>query len=257
VRARSDPQRARSLKQGAATAWDVSEQLDELGQNHIQNLRLAVLQKLQSEQFPIPPLPAVVTQLNAIANSADPDLREACRIVERDSQLTGRVLNAASSVAFGARTATDLGQAVVRLGVRGLRDITFALMMGRVFRAQGALGQKMKIAHQRSFALAVTSAWICRALTMDMQYGFLAGLLADVGEQVLIAMFAEMEKNGGLPVAEPLDAIAELHADVGALVIGRWNLPDVLQQAARHHHRPKEAGAAMPLAMAVAARSAR
>ena len=138
---------------------------------------------IREGQFQIPPLPEVAVELNALANSADPDIGRAVTLIERDGQLAAKVLQVASSASYGVGAPiTDVRRAAVRIGISGLRNVALALIMGRVFRC-GPLDGLMREIMQHGFITACTTGWVCRVLKIDNRTGFLCGLLHDVGKQ--------------------------------------------------------------------------
>jgi HD-like signal output (HDOD) protein len=252
-----DPRRARRLGQPKAHHLD-AEELELLGDrapvNSDARIRRAISEKLQQDKFPIPPLPMVVIKLQRIINSRDPDLRMACAVIERDPTLGGRVLVVASSATFGLEATTDLGRAVVRLGINGLRDITYALTLGRVFRGHGRFDEWMRREVERAFPRARATQAVYHVLNLPHHSGFLNGLLVDVGRMALIALIAEQKEALGRDEASLRALVDELHADVGSLVLSRWDLSRELVDLARVHHQPAED--AGPLAQQVRALAA-
>src|SRR5262244_1138057 len=79
-----------------------------------------LLEEVRGDQFRIPPLPKTVVELTRLANSPAADARTAVRLVEREPQFAAKVMQVASSAAFGMGAVTDLKQAVVRIGLSGL-----------------------------------------------------------------------------------------------------------------------------------------
>ncbi|MCB9558704.1 MAG: HDOD domain-containing protein [Deltaproteobacteria bacterium] len=210
---------------------------------------------LASGKFSIPPLPQVAVELNDLANRRDPDLKAATQLVHRDPQLASRVLALASSAAFGSRVPiSSLQVAVVRIGINGLRDIAFAVMMGDVFRC-GALDFLMREENVRAYLLAATTHLVTRKLGLDSDQGFLAGLLADVGRIAILALLAHLGRSEPrwlaeeVPLMEILDAT---HTDVGPKVIAHWDLAPIVAKAARFHHTPMAAGEPLIIALAAA-----
>lgn len=238
-----------------AQVWELSSEDLFEAEDWQSELRERIADALRDGKFEIPPLPAVAVELNRIASSAEPDLRKATELVHRDAQLAGRVLALASSAAFGARSPiTDLQKAVVRIGANGLRDIAFAVMMGKVFRCH-PLDRQMQQVNARSYLMAAMSHVICRRLKMDSKLGFLCGLLADVGQLGLLALLADFSKENRAWLRRHVidEAIATMHTEFGALICSRWALPAAIKEVALHHHDPQAAQGAGPLALAVAA----
>lgn len=234
-------------------SWTVSEslELDAPDLSNISDLRFHISEALSDEKFPIPPLPTVLAELNNILSRSDPDLRKACSLLERDAALAGQALKIASSAAFGSIPAKDLGSAVVRIGSNGLRDIVFSLFIGRIFKGKGKFCPMMKAESARNFPLARLSQAIFHITKLDHQFGFLAGLLADIGRIALIAVLSDTAQKGiKLPPSVNV-IIDDMHTDVGALIISRWKLEPSLRDVARAHHDPERANGSKKMPQAV------
>lgn len=218
--------------------------------------RARLSRDIREGQFQIPPLPEVAVELNALANSPDPDIGAAVTLIERDAQLAAKVLQVASSASYGlGGPITDVRRASVRIGISGLRNVALALIMGPVFRC-GPLDGLMREIMQHGFITACTTGWICRVLKIDNRTGFLCGLLHDVGKQALLAALARLARRypQWLERAFVDEAMLTMHQEIGALVVGKWALPDVVRDCARFHHHaqevPPERGT-QPMVMAV------
>ncbi|MBL4684180.1 MAG: HDOD domain-containing protein, partial [Nannocystaceae bacterium] len=208
----------------------------------------------RNKRLDFPPLPQVAVELGRLASSSDPDLGEATRLVERDNQLAGRVVQVASSAAMGGRAVTDLQGAVVRLGVNGLRDLAFAITMGRVFRCP-PLDDLVKQQMQHSFVVAIGTARACKMLGLSDKYGFLCGLFHDIGHlAVLIALARYGRDDPEMLKPEFASTVADqLHGSMGPWVLKSWGMHNMVVDVAAHHHESGSAGAAMPMCQAVAA----
>jgi HD-like signal output (HDOD) protein len=211
-----------------------------------------LLEEVRSDQFRIPPLPKTVVELTRLANTPTSDARAAVRMVEREPQFAAKVLRVASSAAFGMGQVLDLKQAVVRIGLLGLRDIAYALTLGQVFRCP-ALESHMKAELRHGYVTACASALVTRAFGLDAQHGFLCGLLHDVGRLALLSSLAhrgEKDKTWLNPQFVR-HVLTSLHEEVGYLVLSRWGLHGI-KNVARSHHDPEGATEDATLTMAVA-----
>ena len=204
-------------------------------------LAMLVAADVQGSSFAMPPLPVALVELSTIAESPEPDLHAACRTIERDPTLAGPVLAVASSAAYGPRPARDLGHAVLRLGARGLRDLCYALHLGRLFESGPRLASWMRRERLRAYPQARAAQATFQCLGLDVSLGFLAGLLADVGRLSLISMVSRY------PATETIDddrlaGIVDVHhSEVGEAVVRRWQLTPELLSAVRFHHEPEAA----------------
>jgi HD-like signal output (HDOD) protein len=216
------------------------------------DLTRALLEEVRGDKFRIPPLPKTVVEMTRLANSPGSDARAAVRMVEREPQFAAKVLQVASSAAFGMGQINDLKQAVVRIGLMGLRDIAYALTMGSVFRCK-TLEPHMKAEMRHGYVTACAAALVARSFGLDTQHGFLCGLLHDVGRMALLSSLAvrgDKDKTWLHPFFVR-HVLTQLHEEVGYLVLSRWGL-HAIKNVARFHHRPTEATEDTTLTLAVA-----
>jgi HD-like signal output (HDOD) protein len=215
-------------------------------------LTKTLLEEIRSDKFRIPPLPRTVVELTRLANTPTSDARAAVRMVEREPQFAAKVLRVASSAGFGLGQVLDLKQAVVRIGLLGLRDIAYALTLGQVFRCP-ALETHMKSELKHGYVTACTTAMVARAFGVDPQLGFLCGLLHDVGRLALLSSLAQRGEKDKTWLSPQFvrHVLTTLHEEVGYLVLSRWGLHGI-KNAARDHHNPEAATEDATLTMAVA-----
>lgn len=251
---------ARMRAAAAGQSWHVEEEEEDQSESPEEQwaaLRQRLVSDLRADAIEIPPLPKVAVELHQLATSPDPDLRRAQTILERDPQLAGRIAQVACSPAFGGRAVTGLEMAVVRLGTTGLRDIAMAVAMGRVFRSKqldGYIREQM----QHSFAVASASKTVCSMLGLDPHYGFLCGLFHDIGRLTIGMAVSTYYSESSKPLdMQALHNLADAHHEqVGAHILSKWGMHNMVKTVAAHHHTPASAGAATPMAMAIAAADA-
>ena len=206
---------------------------------------------LKADRIKMRPLPRVAVELGRIASSTDPEIARAMEVIQRDTQLATKVLQVASSSAFGTRPPRSLHEASMRLGVTGLRDLAFAVSMAGVFRCPGLDGV-VRTNTTHGFVTAVLTGYVCRMMKLDANEGFLAGLLHDVGNLVVATALSEYgreDKQYWDPaLAKRLGRAS--HARLGAYLLERWGFSKAVRDVALGHHRPDDA--AEPLAIVVA-----
>jgi len=200
---------------------------------------IRIVDDFRADRLRIKPLPRVAVELGRLASSQDPDIGAALALVQREPELARRVLKAAGSAAFGSRPPQDLGQASMRLGVRGLRDLAFAVSLAGVFRCpqlDGAAQEEVK----HGFVVAVLTSYICRMMKIDSSEGFLAGLFHDAGRLVVLNALAEYgRKDPTLWDPGFARGVGDgAHGPVGRLLLERWGLEETVRACARHHHKP-------------------
>ena len=170
--------------------------------------------------------------------------------VAMDGILAGRVLKVANSPLFGRRVRIGtLRHAVQMLGFSGTRDLAIALAVSGVTQDKGPWGENL-------WRHAEATAWTCRVLgshirRMDPDAMFVAGLLHDLGQQLLLGL----ERDRTTELLDQFEAHSVLilkaetmhhgfnHAQLGAACLRRWKLPLAAAELVELHHQPvAEAG---------------
>jgi HD-like signal output (HDOD) protein len=116
---------------------------------------------------------------------------------------------------YGGQAAVKtLQQALVRIGIKNLRDIVMQASLNmRVFRCD-AYRQTMDRLRQHSAATGHLCRIVCRQTSLDAEYALLCGLLHDVGIAAVLIALAESSAKKAPDLLELIarDA-AKLEAD--------------------------------------------
>ena len=244
---------SRMRASAAGQSWQVEDESETRAEKW-DAIRQRLVSDLLSDSIEVPPLPKVAIELHQLAGTPEPDLRRARTILERDPHLAGRVAQVACSPMYGGRAVTGIEMAIVRVGTTGLRDIAMAVAMGRVFRCKQLDGY-VRDQMQHSFTVASASRTVCSILGLDARYGFLCGLFHDIGRLSIGMVISQYfsESGDGIDM-EALQYLSDTHHEqVGAHVLSKWGMHNMVKTVAAHHHTPTKAGAAAPMVMAVAA----
>jgi HD-like signal output (HDOD) protein len=197
----------------------------------------------------VPTMPQVVTRFIEI--SADPDYKadELVEVLSVDPGITSELLRLTNSPLFGlSRKVSSLKQAVTLLGMNRVRT----LVLGRylVGRMQGILREPGNFSLSYYWRRSLTQAVLASRLADHLapQYreeAFIASLLSDSGVVVMAQAIPERYESI-LSEYAPLrgqnldqmerDLFGITHAEVSALVLEKWMLPQLVVGAVRRHH---------------------
>jgi len=211
-------------------------------------------ERLESGALSLPLLPDVAREVALATSDPDADASRIAPLLRRDQALAGHVLRVANSPMYRpASPIVSLEQALARLGMDAVRRIAFAVACeAGVFRVPGR-EKEVRALFAHALAAAAFAQEIARARRWNVEEAFLAGLLHDVGQPVILQGLADIEQDTGRLDAEAADAIShELHGWVGEKLVLVWNLPARLAAVARYHHSPSDAADAARLAWIVA-----
>ncbi len=175
--------------------------------------------------------------MGRLASHRDPDVNEAVRIIEGDPLVAGRVLAAARSHFYSpARKPRDLRQAIMRLGIRTLRDIAMEVSLQGAIFEQPVYAETLRALgrHSRATAHAVPS--VCRAAGVRFEHAFLAGLFHDIG--MAGALLCMGQKSSTRATPEPtavMEAVDDIHGSLGMEMVTAWDLPAQLRTVVWRH----------------------
>jgi putative nucleotidyltransferase with HDIG domain len=196
------------------------------------------------------PAPPILPQLIPLLNRTDVDNRRIVDLIAYDTSLTASVLRVCNSAFYSRGVPIDnLLSAVTRLGSREVYQIV-VLTVGAMFSiGQRGYGIEECDLWQHSVTTAVAAQLIAREAGEDENTVFTAAILHDVGKIILSASmsncyetFVQAIERGDSLINAEKDNFGCHHAEVGARLLERWNLPIHLADAVHHHHQPLAAG---------------
>jgi HD-like signal output (HDOD) protein len=189
----------------------------------------------------------VVTRFLELTQQADFEYDDLTELLGTDPGIASEILRLANSALFGVRRkVTSLKQALTLLGLKRIRSLVLSRYMVQSVGSGTKGGVDMGYLWRRSLASAVLAARLADALLPGQrEEAFISTLLADIG----VVILADALHQRYQPVAEhyrpcqPYDltdlehkAVGVTHADVTALVLEHWQLPELIVKAARLHH---------------------
>jgi len=180
----------------------------------------------------VPPFPAALGRLLALAENDDATPEAVEEAVGLDPALATRAIQLASAAALGrARPASSLREALMVLGLRGIRNLAFAQFSRRLVVRWGLIDQLL---WELSLAAAAGAQLLLEAQEpTEADDAYLCGLLHNVGAVALNNAYPERYERmvhraiaEGCPV---LEAEADEFGADGAAVTGQlvssWSLP--------------------------------
>ena len=195
-------------------------------------------ERIENGDFELPHLPATSMALINLAGKPGVDVARVVELISSDPSLASELLRTSNSVLYATRVpAQTLNEAVMRIGLRGLRSLIFPVSVkGSILRVKQLENFSAEIWRQ-AFSVASIARTIAPMLGEDRERAFLTGLLHDIGK---IALLSIISKEGGSAQATSPAMVGHLfyvhHEHAGEMLARKWRLSDELISVVGHHH---------------------
>jgi HD-like signal output (HDOD) protein len=209
--------------------------------HQIEDIALRAVTDSKAIQRSLPDVAAHVIELCQL------NYTDAARVegaVSKDPFISGQLVSVANSAMFAPRVPiVGVRDAVVRLGLDNVCDIVMMIVSNStMYRVKGFEAEVERL-RKRGLAAAIAARAMSRLMRSDpADYAFLAGLMHDIGELVLLERCATV---GGVTPEMMADedegpviraTIARLHTELGAAVCRIWKLPPSVVDSVLFHH---------------------
>jgi len=191
----------------------------------------------------LPTIPNILYEVVEVTAS-DIAMERLAQIVENDYSLSQKIFTIVNSAQYGlVNPITTLSQAVSYLGMQEIRDICFSLLSQQVL----AFGKSQQFVGQiwsHALSTALISRQIMNQIGHEIPYGYLAALLHDVGQAILMNNFNFLMIDKNMPEPENLLTFQEeyslfllTHDIVGSYFLKQnTRLPEEMSMALENHH---------------------
>lgn len=235
---------------------EAHDRLEELGSDEAKDGEIdygvladaAEIREKIKKEIKLPSLPTIVVRLNEALNHPSCTATHIADIIVNDSNLAARLLQLVNSVFYNFPTAIEsIPRAVTIIGSKQLSELALGTAVISTFRDLPVEVIDMKSFWTHNVACGI----ICRLLAgyrknTNTESYFLAGLLHDMGRLLLYMYFPAISKatlyksyfkREMLHLAERNLAGID-HPEIGGMLIKKWQLPPILENACRFHHDP-------------------
>ena len=195
----------------------------------------------------IPPCPRIVVAMVQEARSDDPDLLKLDKLISGDMGLASAVIKSANSPFYGLNHKVQAVKSALQ--VLGIRSVTNMVTLLALRDALGAPGQASDPFWDQFWDRTNYHAIACARLARQLRFistdgAYTFGLFNECGIPILVQRFADYKET--LQLASTTDRpFVELeyerhkvtHPIIGSILASSWQLPDLVCNAIRDHHR--------------------
>lgn len=198
-------------------------------------LSLLMRADLEKDKLKLPSLPEVAIRIGRALEDGISDAHQIAEIIQIDPVITAKLIRAANSALYGGHSPVETcASAVVRLG----GDVTHKLVLSYALRELFQSDSKLLNARMQTLWKHSTQvAAICYVLAkMDSRFkaehAMLVGLLHDIGVVAILNYAQNFPEQTMLE--RPIDqAVQNLRAEVGGMILDQWGFPADFVMAAR------------------------
>jgi HD-like signal output (HDOD) protein len=196
-----------------------------------ENALLTILvEKINNDTLVLPTLPAIALKVRRAADDPDINLNAMADVISQDPSLSARMIKISNSVYLGRTVkVTSAQQAVTRIGLRQIKNISTALAMEQLFVSKNEIvklymnriwADTIEIVASSMAALQVHTK-LTKNRTLNLDSMMLAALVHNIG---VLPILTEAERHADV-FANPtfLDvAIDKLAGKIGASIMTVW-----------------------------------
>lgn len=218
--------------------------------------KITNLENIMKKMEDLPILPNVITKVMKIFDNPYSNASHLTELISMDQTLTMKTLKLANSAYYGfPREIETVTEAVVVLGFLTVRNLILTSTLYNFF-INGSYDSK-EFDRKKLWRHSIATAICARLLVSrsapgqkDEEEAFTLGILHDIGKVFLDVYFhnefmkvlKENKKNESkLFIEFEREIIGVDHAEVGAIMIDKWNLPEYFIEPIKYHHEPSKA----------------
>lgn len=188
----------------------------------------------------VPMLPEIANRALMLTQDPEASAAQMAELIQGDQSLAGHVMRIANSVAYTPlANLTSLQQAITRLGMNGICEITLAAAFGaKLFKTPG-YEDYVEFNWQHALATSLWSKAIAAEAGLDSEMAFLSGLLHSIGRPALLQTVLELSHQKELSVT-PEDVYRleqKFSPSVTELILMRWNMPAAMIESVKPYQQ--------------------
>jgi HD-like signal output (HDOD) protein len=211
-------------------------------------MKASVLETIKKSAA-VPSIPQVVLRFLEIMQDPDFEYRDLVKVLSADPGTVSEVLRLANSALFGVRNkVVSLQHALTLLGPKRTRSLLLGRYLVDTMSKRPVGGLDMSYFWRRSLASSVIASHFAESiLSRSRDEASIAALLADIGIPILAEalpdayspIVAQFKPQGAFFTAEQeQEAVEAAHAEVSAMVLSHWKLPDDITKPVNLHQSP-------------------
>ncbi len=209
--------------------------------------QVRVAEEISKEVENLPSFPENIMEIQRLCTNPDSTIKDISNAIKRDPGLTTAILKLANSAGYiTSKRIETIEEAVKIIGTKGINTL---LVASGVQEIMGNRYKKFETIWRNSYKTAFYSQNIAMQMkrTRLSEFAYLAALLADIGQIVLLSIKPEeiqrLREIAGLKDMPETNLLEEIslgisHSTLGSIICQKWRFNEALIKAIEFHHRP-------------------
>lgn len=208
-----------------------------------------LLANIKPSDLPAPPQAAL--KILRACSSPDISSQELSQMAGHDPAITAELLRVANSAFFAQdKPVQSVSTALTILGMRTLRNLVLCHSVKDVLKQDTVPGFDIGMYWEESLRRAISARMLGKAMGLDSEECFTAGILQDMGLPVMFFLNSAQqtilwedfkEKDPAERFQQEMDVFGTTHDQVVGMLVKTWGLPDDLSEALACHHQCSQA----------------
>ncbi|GEA12372.1 HDOD domain-containing protein [Alteromonas sp. KUL49] len=205
-------------------------------------LSTILVEKINNDTLVLPTLPAIALKVRKAADDPEINLNAMGEVIAQDPSLSARMIKIANSAYMGrAVKVSSIGQAVTRIGLRQIKNISTALAMEQLFVSKNDVvaayleKEWAKTIEIVANAMATMQLYVQRTKKREMSVDSmtLAALIHKIG---VLPILTEAERHQEVFANSTFleVAIDKLSSPIGAKIMEEWGFGDSFVNVAKY-----------------------
>ena len=197
----------------------------------------SILADLENDRLTLPTLPEVAIKVRETIDDDGAAISDIAQIIETDAALSARIIQVANSALYrGFSSADTVQNAVMRMGLRTVKNLAISLVMKQLFQAtHPVVDRYLRSAWKQSTDIAALSAMIAKHYTnLEADGALLAGLTHSIGLSPILVR-AESDSELLNDNAELVKLLEESAPIVGTEILKKWGFSQALVDVPMQH----------------------
>jgi len=195
----------------------------------------------------LPQFPENIVMVQKLINDPKSEMSDIARQISMDPALTADLLKIVNSAQYMlAKKVDSIAEAVKLVGMRGIKNLLYSYGTQKIL--GGDTAEKRQL-WEHCYKTAFFAFNLVKNFKKDhnlLDDAYVGGILHDMGKIIFASVHPDLlEKiktfcsDKGMPSSTFEDLSTGMnHAEIGSMVAEKWNFPDQLVSAIRHHHDP-------------------